>query len=104
MVREYTSQTGESPFRLWLRRLDKAVAARIQARVFRFEQGNLGDAKSVGDGVYEARFDFGPGYRLYFGLESGDLILLLCGGDKGSQRKDIRKAKEFWYDYLGNKK
>ena len=79
--------------------LDTQTAARIQARIFRFQMGNLGDVKCVGVGVYEARFHFGSGYRLYFGQESGRIIILLIGGDKSSQRKDIFKAKAFWREF-----
>ena len=68
-VREYLTAQGKSPFRTWLKSLDVGVQARIQARVLRFENGNLGDHKAVGGGVWEARLDFGPGYRLYFGKE-----------------------------------
>jgi len=76
------------------------VQARIQARVLRFELGNLGDHKSGGGGVWEARLDFGPGYRLYFGQDGAVVILLLCGGDKSTQKKDIRQAKAYWERYL----
>jgi putative addiction module killer protein len=86
------------PFRDWLKSLDIGVQARIQARVLRFETGNLGDHKSVGDGVREARLDFGPGYRLYF-ARVGSTILLLAGGDKASQAKDIAAAKQYWNDF-----
>jgi putative addiction module killer protein len=67
--------------------------------VLRFEAGNLGDHKSVGDGVWEARLDFGPGYRLYFGKDGSAMILLLNGGDKASQFRDIRTARNYWADY-----
>jgi putative addiction module killer protein len=65
-IREYVTAGGASPFRMWLRRLDTPTRARLQARVLRFEMGNLGDHRSVGRGVWEARCDFGPGYRIYF--------------------------------------
>jgi putative addiction module killer protein len=74
--------------------------ARVQARILRFETGNLGDHKQLGDGVWEARLAFGPGYRIYFGRSGRELVLLLLGGDKGSQRKDIKRAKEAWTTYL----
>ena len=76
------------------------AGARIQARILRFETGNLGDHKDVGEGVWEARLDFGPGYRVYFGKQGEELVLLLIGGDKSSQSKDIKRAKEFWSAYL----
>jgi putative addiction module killer protein len=99
-VREYVTAEGKNPFREWLDRLDVSVRARVQARIFRFETGNLGDHKSDGAGVWEARLPFGPGYRVYFGKEHHAAILLLLGGDKASQRKDIRHAQRFWTDYL----
>ena len=99
-VREYLTPDGGSPYRDWLERLDTMVRARVQARVFRFEFGNLGDHKSVGGGVWEARLAFGPGYRIYFGIDRKTVILLLLGGEKGSQTKDIRKARKHWVDYL----
>ena len=98
-IREYITPQGKNPFRDWLRRIDLRVQARIQARVLRFEAGNLGDHKSVGDGVWEARLDFGPGYRLYFGKDGSSMILLLIGGDKASQFRDIRTAQSYWADY-----
>lgn len=98
-IREYITPEGKNPFRDWLKSLDMAVQARIQARVLRFESGNLGDHKSVGGGVWEARLDFGPGYRLYFGKVGSAVILLLVGGDKTSQSKDITAAKRYWNDF-----
>ena len=98
-VREYLTAKGESPYRNWLERLTSVVRARIEARIFRFELGHLGDVKAVGGGVYEARFMFGPGYRVYFGRDSETIILLLCGGEKNTQRRDITMAKEYWRDY-----
>jgi len=103
-VREYLTAAGESPYRDWLQSLTRAVAARIQARVLRFESGNVGDHKSVGSGVWEARVMCGPGYRIYFGKDGGSIIVLLLGGDKKSQTKDIRRAQEHWDDYLGAKR
>jgi putative addiction module killer protein len=100
IVHEYLDDLGRSPFRHWLDTLDKLVRARVQARILRFETGNLGDHKELGDGVWEARLDFGPGYRVYFGKRGKELVLLLVGGDKGSQNKDIRRAKGFWASYL----
>lgn len=98
-VREYLTPEGTNPYRLWLRTLDTRTRARIQARVLRFEQGNLGDHKSVGEAVWEARLAFGPGYRLYFGQDGPVVVLLLCGGDKSTQAKDIRQAKKYWRQY-----
>jgi putative addiction module killer protein len=99
-IREYLTPAGRCPFREWIEDLDVAVRARIQVRVLRFETGNLGDCKSVGGGAWEARLLFGPGYRVYFGKEGRSIILLL-GGDKFTQAKDIRDARRFWSEYLG---
>jgi putative addiction module killer protein len=100
VIREYLSADGRSFFRDWIDGLDISVRARIQARVLRFEMGNLGDHKSVGRGVWEARLAFGPGYRIYFGKEGAAVILLLLGGDKSSQASDIREPRHLWQDYL----
>lgn len=86
-------QTDE--FAKWLKRLkDAAARARILVRIQCLSlTGNFGDAKPVGDGVFEIRIDYGPGYRLYYALRGSELVLLLVGGDKSSQPKDISKAK-----------
>ena len=99
-IQEYLTEHGESPYRNWLNTLDLTTKARVQARVLRFELGNLCDYKSVGAGVYEARLDFGPGYRIYFGLSGQSLLLLLCGGAKRTQRRDIQQAQKFWFNYV----
>ena len=99
-VHEYVTTAGKNPFRDWLGTLDLAVKARIQARILRFETGNLGDHKAVGGGVWEARLVFGPGYRIYFGKDGESMIVLLAGGDKGSQTQDISRAQGFWRAYV----
>jgi putative addiction module killer protein len=68
-------------------------------RLDRVKLGNLGDYRSVGEGVFEFRIDYVPGYRIYFGQVGLTIVLLLCGGDKSTQEQDIRKAKEYWADY-----
>lgn len=73
--------------------------ARVQARILRFELGNLGDYKSLGGGLCEARLPFGPGYRIYFARAARSVVLLLLGGDKASQSKDVRKARGYWQHY-----
>jgi putative addiction module killer protein len=98
-IREYITSRGKNPFRDWLKSLDMGVQARIQARVLRFESGNLGDNKAVVGGIWAARLDFGPGYRLYFGRDGLSVIVLLVGGDKASQSKDIAAAKRYWDDF-----
>ena len=74
---------------------------RTQARLIAIETGNLGDRKSVGDGVWELRLDFGPGYRIYYGEVDNTVVLLLCGGDKSSQRRDIERAKNYGISRFG---
>lgn len=73
---------------------DQTVKARIVARILYLGDGNFGDARSVGDGVHELRLHFGPGYRIYFTRRGERIILLLCGGDKRSQQRDIARAKQ----------
>ncbi len=99
-IREYLTPDGKIPFREWLDALDVTTRARIQARILRFELGNLGDHKTIGGGIWEARIAFGPGYRLYFAKLGITIILLLLGGTKASQAKDIRRARRYWTDYL----
>lgn len=83
-------QTGE--FQKWLRKLkDRNARDRIIARIVRAEAGNLGDHKFF-DGIGELRIDYGPGYRLYFAMQGAIVVILLCGGDKGSQERDIKRA------------
>ena len=103
-VEYYHTPDGKIPYREWYYSLrDIKVKAIIRERLTRVEHGLLGDAKGVGGGVYELRFDLGPGYRIYFGQEGRTIIWLLCGGDKSTQRKDIKAAQEYWADYLRRK-
>jgi len=79
----------------WMKNLrDVYAKSRINNRLKHVELGNLGDSKSVGDGVFEMRIDYGPGYRLYYMNVNGEVIFLLIGGDKSTQQRDIEKAKE----------
>ncbi|GAA4181423.1 type II toxin-antitoxin system RelE/ParE family toxin [Shinella granuli] len=85
---------ASSRFEKWFGNLrDRRASARIRQRLARLEQGHVGDAKSVGDGVSELRIDYGPGYRVYFMRSGSIIIVLLCGGHKGSQGRDIEDAK-----------
>lgn len=96
----YTAENGRRPFEDWFSRLrDKAVQARVITRLHSVESGSLGDCAPVGEGVFELRLHFGPGYRIYCGQSGDRLVILLCGGDKSTQQRDIRKAKEFWTDW-----
>ncbi len=99
-IRIYETEIGKRPFEEWVTSLkDPPTVRRIQARLAGVSAGNLGDVKPVGEGVSELRLKFGAGFRIYFGADGDELIILLCGGDKSTQEKDIRKAKEFWTDY-----
>jgi putative addiction module killer protein len=103
----YKQVDGRCPFNDWISSLrDKRAQARIMARLRQVEAGNLGDSKSVGEGVIELRVDVGAGYRVYSAKSGTRLVILLCGGDKSSQHKDIQRAKEFWADWRsgGNEK
>ena len=102
-VLEYI-EGGISVYADWFNSLDAAPAARIDRYVRRMEQGNWGDSKSVGEGVRELRIDFGPGYRVYYGIDEGRVILLLGGGTKRNQSQDIRKAITIWVAYKQRKK
>ncbi len=96
----YEKSDGTRPYEEWLAKLrDRRAIARIDARVTRLQGGNPGDYKSIGAGVYELRIDYGPGYRLYFAFARHHIILLLLGGDKGSQQTDIANAVKYWEDY-----
>ena len=96
---EYLDEKGRSPFGDWFDRLNAPAAAKIAVALVRMEQGNFANAKSVGAGVEEFRVHFGPGYRLYFGREGDELVILLAGGSKSRQQRDIAAARERWQDY-----
>ncbi len=99
----YTDKAGNEPFTKWLNSLkDSRDRRRILARLRRLEQGNYGDCKHVQDGVFELRLFFGPGYRIYFSEDGDTLVILLCGGDKSNQAKDIKKAITYWNEYKSN--
>ncbi len=99
-IRRYITTDGRIPFAEWLDSLrDNRAISKINSRIKRVALGNLGDYRTVGDGVCELRIDYGPGYRIYFGQIGTTIVLLLCGGDKSTQTQDIGKAKEYWADY-----
>ncbi len=99
-VLTYVKENGSVPFNDWLESLrDKKARAKIRARINRIRLGNLGDCKSVGEGVSELRINFGSGYRVYFAQQGNTIVILLCGGNKSSQNKDIKQAKLYWQDY-----
>ncbi|KIF62328.1 MULTISPECIES: type II toxin-antitoxin system RelE/ParE family toxin [Pseudomonas] len=91
-----------STFSSWLVKLaDSRARMRIQVRIDRMAEGNFGDVKAIGEGISEARIDYGPGYRVYFMQQGRQLVILLCGGDKSSQSRDIKQARliaESWQE------
>ena len=103
-IGEFFDAQGTSPFGLWLKRLDRHASARVATALYRMEMGNLSNAKSVGGGVFEYRIDFGPGYRIYFGRDGDALIILLGGGTKVRQQRDIEAAVALWREYRRNKR
>ncbi len=99
-VEFYRTSNGHEPFSKWLLSIQhQSTQDRILARLERLKSGNLGNYRSVGGGVFELRLDFGPGYRIYFGQVGNTIVLLLCGGDKSSQTRDIERAKTYWLEY-----
>jgi putative addiction module killer protein len=104
-VRHYLTIAGKDVFQEWLAGLrDRQAQARVQTRIDRLERGLLGDAEPCGEGVWELRVDWGPGYRVYYARSGERIILLLLGGDKRKQQADIERAKEYWRDYQQRKK
>ena len=100
---EYLDRAGSSPFAAWFQRLDAAVAAKVTTAIRRLELGNFSNVKGVGTGVFEYRIDFGPGYRVYFGRDGAAVVILLGGGTKKRQDRDIATAHERWADYKTRK-
>ena len=98
-VIEYTTNSGVSPFAEWFKGINAPAAAKVAAAIYRMENGNFSNVKSVKGRVYEYKIDFGPGYRIYLGQEGDTLTILLGGGTKKQQSKDIEKAKICWQDY-----
>ena len=100
VIQIYRVPNGRQPFMEWLRSIrDQKTQRQIRARLAQFEDGNFGDYKSVGQGVFELRLHFAAGYRIYFGQVGRTIVLLLCGGDKSSQTRDIERAKKYWLQY-----
>ena len=103
-IRYYLARDGRSPFESWFASLDPVARAKVTVAIARLEQGNLSNAKGVGEGVLEYRIHFGPGYRVYFGRDGNELVILLTGGTKKRQQRDITTAIEFWTDYRRRKR
>ena len=100
MIKIYQRDNGENPVVSWMESLDSSIRYRIKSRLTRVTQGNFGDHEPLGDGLYELKFKFGSGYRIYYSEVHDEIILLLCGGDKKTQSKDIKLARTYLTDYL----
>ncbi len=99
-VRHYITEDEHDPFQEWLKKLRDPIAkGQVVKRVGRIEAGNFGDHKPCREGVWELRIDQGPGYRVYYAMAGEVVVLLLCGGDKGTQDADIERAIGFWKDW-----
>ena len=102
-ILEYLDTQGRSPYGRWFAGLNAPAAARIAVVLYRLEAGNFSSVKGVGGGVHEARIDFGPGYRVYFGKDGDAFVILLGGGAKARQGADIARARQAWQDYKQRK-
>ena len=101
---QYETEAGDCPFFVGFEDLDARAAAKVRTAIARIETGNFGDVKPVGEGVSERRIDFGPGYRVYFAQDGEKVVILLVGGTKKRQQRDIDQAKAHWRDYKHRKK
>ena len=103
-ILEYPDADGRSPFAIWFEGIDAAAAAKVTVAITRLSLGNTSGVKGVGAGVLEYKIDFGPGYRIYFGKDGANLVILLTGGTKKRQQRDIELAQSYWKDYKARKK
>jgi len=103
-IKEYIDSNDRNPFERWFNQLSAPAAAKVVTALVRMEQGNFSNAKSVGGGVLECRIDFGPGYRVYFGRDGDSIVILLGGGAKKRQQRDIESARLLWKEYKQRKK
>ena len=102
-IREYVDDQGRSPFGRWFDNLDAGAAVRVRTVLARIEAGNLSNVRGVGSGVVECRINVGRGYRVYFGRDGDTLIVLLGGGTKARQQRDIEDARALWEEYRRRK-
>ena len=103
-VVRYITQDGIDYFDRWMRRQAPQLRARVQTRIDRIRLGNFGDHRGVGAGVYELRLNFGAGYRIYYGRDGSEVVVLLAAGAKNRQTRDISLAKACWIAYLQEKR
>jgi putative addiction module killer protein len=102
-IREYETEDGDSPFAQWFSDLAAPAAAKVATALTRLGLGNTSNVKGVGSGVHELRIDFGPGYRVYFGQDGPEIVILVGGGTKKRQQRDIDAARERWRDFKDRK-
>lgn len=95
----YETADGHAPFADWFAQQDRPAVARVSRAITRLEGGNVSNVKGVGEGVLEIRINFGPGYRVYFGRDGETFVILLSGGTKARQQRDIETARKYWQDY-----
>jgi len=100
----YQDRNGVSPFQNWYTRLDRHAARKVYTALMRIEAGNLSDSKHLKGGIWERRIHWGPGYRLYYGLDRQHFAIMLAGGIKKTQQGDIKNAIRSWYEYKNPKK
>jgi putative addiction module killer protein len=103
-VLHYEDEDGRSPFQDWFDDLDPIAAAKVATHLTRLEHGNKSNVKGVGKGVSELVIDFGPAYRVYFGQDGTEIIILLIGGTKKRQQRDINAAQAMWKQYKARKR
>jgi len=102
-AKEYKQTDGETPYKLWFDNLNTQASLKVTTAVVRLEKGNFSNVETAGKGVSECKIDFGPGYRVYFAKDGDKIILLLGGGTKKRQQKDINNAQDRWKDYKERK-
>lgn len=107
-ILQYVDECGRAPFKRWFDGLNARAAAKVTTAIDRIARGLMTNVKSVGAGVFERRIEFGPGYRIYFGTETdgrvSTAVILLYGGSKSAQRKDIELAQRYWKDYKARRR
>lgn len=103
-IKEYLCPDGISYFGRWFERLNAMAASKVRVALARLEMGNFSNVKSLGAGVWEIKIDYGPGYRVYYGKEGEKIVILLAGGIKKTQQRDINKAQDLWSEFKKRKK
>ena len=103
-ILEYLDIKSRSPFAAWFEGLPAVASAKVAAALYQLAAGNWSNVKGVGAGVFERKIDAGPGYRVYYALAGRTVVLLLCGGDKRTQRADIARAVRYWAEFQGRRR